>query len=94
LRYANQGHPDIAVFYDDLYHGCSNGHWAVIEQLEPFLDWLNLKVTCVESAIQPLRTPEDGRGVWFSNNDQAHYLACWPDVALLQRALTQIAKTA
>jgi beta-galactosidase len=39
LRYANQGHPDIAAFHHDLYRGCSNGRWAVMEQQPGPVNW-------------------------------------------------------
>ncbi len=48
----------------------------------------------IESINPPLLSLENGKGVWFSNNDKAHYLACWPDAALLERVIVQIAKTA
>ena len=39
LRYARQGHPDIAAFHHDLYRGCSNGRWAVMEQQPGPVNW-------------------------------------------------------
>ncbi|MEO9633511.1 MAG: beta-galactosidase [Parasphingorhabdus sp.] len=38
-RYARQGHPDIAAFHHDLYRGCSNGRWAVMEQQPGPVNW-------------------------------------------------------
>jgi beta-galactosidase len=48
----------------------------------------------IESIKPPVLALENGCGVWFSNNQNAHYLACWPDAALLRRVLEQMAKTA
>ncbi len=48
----------------------------------------------VESVYPPLLSLEDGRGLWFSNQDQAHYLACWPDAQLLKRVIAHIAENA
>jgi beta-galactosidase len=39
LRYARQGHPDIAAFHHDLYRGCSNGRWWVLEQQPGPVNW-------------------------------------------------------
>ncbi len=39
LRYARQGHPDIAAFHHDLYRGCSNGRWWVMEQQPGPVNW-------------------------------------------------------
>jgi beta-galactosidase len=39
LRYARQGHPDIAAFHHDLYRGCSNGRWSVLEQQPGPVNW-------------------------------------------------------
>jgi beta-galactosidase len=39
LRYAHQGHPDIAAFHHDLYRGCSKGRWAVMEQQPGPVNW-------------------------------------------------------
>jgi beta-galactosidase len=39
LHYAHQGHPDIAAFHHDLYRGCSNGRWAVMEQQPGPVNW-------------------------------------------------------
>jgi beta-galactosidase len=38
-RYARQGHPDIAAFHHDLYRGCANGRWWVIEQQPGPVNW-------------------------------------------------------
>ena len=39
LRYAQQGHPDIAAFHHDLYRGCANGRWWVMEQQPGPVNW-------------------------------------------------------
>ncbi len=40
LRYARQGHPDIAAFHHDLYRGLhSNGRWSVMEQQPGPVNW-------------------------------------------------------
>jgi beta-galactosidase len=39
LRYARQGHPDIAAFHHDLYRGCSKGRWWVMEQQPGPVNW-------------------------------------------------------
>ncbi len=39
LRYARQGHPDIAAFHHDLYRGCANGRWWVMEQQPGPVNW-------------------------------------------------------
>ncbi len=40
LRYARQGHPDIAAFHHDLYRGCAkNGRWSVLEQQPGPVNW-------------------------------------------------------
>ncbi len=39
LRYQRQGHPDIAAFHHDLYRGCSNGRWWVMEQQPGPVNW-------------------------------------------------------
>jgi beta-galactosidase len=40
LRYARQGHPDIAAFHHDLYRGCSqDGRWWVMEQQPGPVNW-------------------------------------------------------
>ncbi|MDQ3079066.1 MAG: beta-galactosidase [Pseudomonadota bacterium] len=40
LRYARQGHPDIAAFHHDLYRGCApGGRWWVIEQQPGPVNW-------------------------------------------------------
>ncbi len=38
-QYARQGHPDIAAFHHDLYRGCSNGRWGVMEQQPGPVNW-------------------------------------------------------
>ena len=38
-RYARQGHPDIAAFHHDLYRGCANGRWSVMEQQPGPVNW-------------------------------------------------------
>jgi beta-galactosidase len=37
--YLRQGHPDIAPFHHDLYRGCSNGRWGVMEQQPGPVNW-------------------------------------------------------
>ena len=39
LRYARTGHPDIAAFHHDLYRGCANGRWWVMEQQPGPVNW-------------------------------------------------------
>jgi beta-galactosidase len=39
LRYARQGHPDIAAFHHDLYRGCGRGRFAVMEQQPGPVNW-------------------------------------------------------
>ncbi len=39
LRYAKQGHPDIAAFHHDLYRGCAKGRWWVMEQQPGPVNW-------------------------------------------------------
>lgn len=39
LRYARQGHPDIAAFHHDLYRGCGNGRMWVMEQQPGPVNW-------------------------------------------------------
>lgn len=39
LRYARQGHPDIAAFHHDLYRGCAHGRWWVMEQQPGPVNW-------------------------------------------------------
>ena len=40
LRYARQGHPDIAAFHHDLYRGLHpNGRWSVMEQQPGPVNW-------------------------------------------------------
>jgi beta-galactosidase len=40
LRYARQGHPDIAAFHHDLYRGLNpNGRWWVMEQQPGPVNW-------------------------------------------------------
>jgi len=40
LRYARQGHPDIAAFHHDLYRGCTrDGRWWVLEQQPGPVNW-------------------------------------------------------
>ena len=40
VRYARQGHPDIAAFHHDLYRGCApGGRWWVIEQQPGPVNW-------------------------------------------------------
>ena len=38
-KYLRQGHPDIAAFHHDLYRGCSNGRWGVMEQQPGPVNW-------------------------------------------------------
>ncbi len=38
-QYRRQGHPDIAAFHHDLYRGCSNGRWGVMEQQPGPVNW-------------------------------------------------------
>ena len=37
--YLRQGHPDIAAFHHDLYRGCANGRWWVMEQQPGPVNW-------------------------------------------------------
>ena len=37
--YFRQGHPDIAAFHHDLYRGCSQGRWGVMEQQPGPVNW-------------------------------------------------------
>lgn len=37
--YLRQGHPDIAAFHHDLYRGCANGRWGVMEQQPGPVNW-------------------------------------------------------
>jgi beta-galactosidase len=37
--YMRQGHPDIAAFHHDLYRGCANGRWGVMEQQPGPVNW-------------------------------------------------------
>ncbi|MEM1052290.1 MAG: beta-galactosidase [Pseudomonadota bacterium] len=37
--YLRQGHPDIAAFHHDLYRGCTNGRWGVMEQQPGPVNW-------------------------------------------------------
>lgn len=37
--YLRQGHPDIAAFHHDLYRGCCNGRWGVMEQQPGPVNW-------------------------------------------------------
>jgi beta-galactosidase len=39
LHFARQGHPDIAAFHHDLYRGCANGRWWVMEQQPGPVNW-------------------------------------------------------
>jgi beta-galactosidase len=39
LRYARQGHPDVAAFHHDLYRGCGRGRFAVMEQQPGPVNW-------------------------------------------------------
>lgn len=39
LRYARQGHPDIAAFHHDLYRGVGRGRWWVMEQQPGPVNW-------------------------------------------------------
>jgi len=38
-QYLRQGHPDIAAFHHDLYRGCSDGRWGIIEQQPGPVNW-------------------------------------------------------
>lgn len=38
-EFLRQGHPDIAAFHHDLYRGCSNGRWGVMEQQPGPVNW-------------------------------------------------------
>ncbi len=38
-EYLRQGHPDIAAFHHDLYRGCSNARWGVMEQQPGPVNW-------------------------------------------------------
>ncbi|NNC72243.1 MAG: beta-galactosidase [Sphingomonadaceae bacterium] len=37
--YMRQGHPDFAAFHHDLYRGCANGRWWVMEQQPGPVNW-------------------------------------------------------
>ncbi|MFM7376630.1 MAG: beta-galactosidase [Erythrobacter sp.] len=37
--FLRQGHPDIAAFHHDLYRGCSQGRWGVMEQQPGPVNW-------------------------------------------------------
>lgn len=39
LRYARQGHPDIAAFHHDLYRGVARGRWWLMEQQPGPVNW-------------------------------------------------------
>lgn len=39
LRYARQGHPDVAAFHHDLYRGVGRGRWWVMEQQPGPVNW-------------------------------------------------------
>lgn len=39
LRFARQGHPDIAAFHHDLYRGAGRGRWWVMEQQPGPVNW-------------------------------------------------------
>lgn len=39
LRFARQGHPDIAGFHHDLYRGAGRGRWWVMEQQPGPVNW-------------------------------------------------------
>ncbi|MBI1262890.1 MAG: beta-galactosidase [Rhizobiales bacterium] len=38
-RYLRQGHPDVAGFHHDLYRGCGQGRWWVMEQQPGPVNW-------------------------------------------------------
>ncbi|MEP3421495.1 MAG: beta-galactosidase [Erythrobacter sp.] len=38
-EYLRQGQPDIAAFHHDLYRGCANGRWGVMEQQPGPVNW-------------------------------------------------------
>ncbi len=38
-RYQRQGHPDVSAFHHDLYRGCANGRWWVMEQQPGPVNW-------------------------------------------------------
>lgn len=37
--YLRQGHPDFAAFHHDLYRGCTQGRWGVMEQQPGPVNW-------------------------------------------------------
>lgn len=99
--------------------GSKTAEFAIPEGLPPGVlqQWLGVKVTrveslrngCVlsgpdfsvshwfehiESANPPLLSLDNGKGVWFSNNDQAHYIACWPSTDLLRYVLEAVTNSA
>ncbi|QLC22010.1 beta-galactosidase [Parasphingopyxis sp. CP4] len=37
--YLRQGHPDFAAFHHDLYRGCTDGRWGVMEQQPGPVNW-------------------------------------------------------
>ena len=37
--YLRQGHPDFAAFHHDLYRGCADGRWGVMEQQPGPVNW-------------------------------------------------------
>ncbi|MEM8694771.1 MAG: beta-galactosidase [Pseudomonadota bacterium] len=37
--YMRQGHPDFAAFHHDLYRGCTDGRWGVMEQQPGPVNW-------------------------------------------------------
>ncbi|MFZ9666896.1 MAG: beta-galactosidase [Steroidobacteraceae bacterium] len=39
LRFARQGHPDVAAFHHDLYRGVGRGRWWVMEQQPGPVNW-------------------------------------------------------
>jgi beta-galactosidase len=113
----------LAAFAGPILIGARTGsktsEFAIPEELPPgpLQKWLGIKVTRVESLrpgcnltgrqcsasrwfehVESINPPhlslENGKGIWFSNDDNAHYLACWPDATLLQRVLTHLASTA
>ena len=51
-------------------------------------------IETVETSNPPRARLDDGRGVWFSNERNDHYLACWPDAELLNRVIIQLTQSA
>lgn len=50
-QYAQQGHPDIAAFHHDLYRGCSNGRWGVMEQQPGPVNWAHFNPAPLDGMV-------------------------------------------